>query len=359
MIFSPLATGFAVRSPPAAFAHMSFHAAIDARGGAVRMQASDGGPVHVRVVDGFLEGSADDEGSALDLRSTFDERFAEPRQAHADRFCWDYWHVPGQYTLHRTQAASYFSEEQFSALTSALTEFGQQELGCREISPPWLSFYVDGCEQVLHADVPQGPFAYVLSLTPWEERTWRGGETTLLRPDVLDYWRGFDSSRGLEVGDLLMEVEPEFNRLLCFDARVPHGVRRVDGVRDPRAARLVLHGWFTEPVPHFEGGLDEAAVEEGLAPAVTALMEAISPPCVVGLLAVRLEVSAEGKVTETIVLSDTLVVDPSQQDEAEQCRDGNDERAALLAEVEEKLGAATFAPCAAGPTTVTLPLIFD
>ena len=77
------------------------------------MQASDGGPVHVRVVDGFLEGSADDEGSALDLRSTFDERFAEPRQAHADRFCWDYWHVPGQYTLHRTQAASYFSEEQF------------------------------------------------------------------------------------------------------------------------------------------------------------------------------------------------------------------------------------------------------
>ena len=116
---------------------------------------------------------------------------------------------------------------------------------------------------------------------------------------------------------------------------MPHGVRRVDGVRDPRAARLVLHGWFTEPVPHFEGGLDEAAVEEGLAPAVTALMEAISPPCVVGLLAIRLEVSAEGKVTETIVLSDTLVVDPSQQDEADQCRDGDDERAALLAEVEE------------------------
>ena len=47
------------------------------------MQLPSDGPVHVRVVDGFLEGSADDEGSALDLRSTFDERFAEPRQAHA------------------------------------------------------------------------------------------------------------------------------------------------------------------------------------------------------------------------------------------------------------------------------------
>ena len=59
------------------------------------------------------------------------------------------------YTLHRTQAASYFDEDAFAALTDALTAFGQRELGCRAISPPWLSFYVDGCEQRLHADVPQ------------------------------------------------------------------------------------------------------------------------------------------------------------------------------------------------------------
>ena len=85
MILSPLAAGFALRSPPAVPVHTSCHAAIDARGGAVRMHTSDGGPVHVRVVDGFLEGSADDEGSALDLRSTFDERFAEEaaRRPHA------------------------------------------------------------------------------------------------------------------------------------------------------------------------------------------------------------------------------------------------------------------------------------
>jgi len=105
------------------------------------------------------------------------------------RFCWDYWHVPSQYTLHRTQAASYFDEDAFAALTDALTAFGQRELGCRAISPPWLSFYVDGCEQRLHADVPQGPFAFVLSLTRWEERRFSGGETSLLRPETLDYWR--------------------------------------------------------------------------------------------------------------------------------------------------------------------------
>jgi len=112
-------------------------------------QYEDPGPEHLRTVDGFLGETAET------LRTVFDERFEEPRQAHPMRFCWDYWHVPSQYTLHRTQAASYFDEDAFAALTDALTAFGQRELGCRAISPPWLSFYVDGCEQRLHADVPQ------------------------------------------------------------------------------------------------------------------------------------------------------------------------------------------------------------
>lgn len=48
-------------------------------------------------------------------------------------------------------------------------------------------------------------------------------------------------------------VEPEFNRLTVFDPRLPHGVRPVRGTQDPREARLVLHGWFTEPTPFFTG----------------------------------------------------------------------------------------------------------
>lgn len=74
------------------------------------------------------------------------------------------WHVPDQYTLHRTQAADYFEADDFEALTAALTDYGQTALGCRSISPPWLSFYLDGSEQHLHADVPQGPLAYVAAL---------------------------------------------------------------------------------------------------------------------------------------------------------------------------------------------------
>ena len=49
-------------------------------------------------------------------------------------------------------------------------------------------------------------------------------------------------------------VEPRFNRLTVFDGRYPHGVRPVEGTRDPLKARLVLHGWFTDPTPFFEGG---------------------------------------------------------------------------------------------------------
>jgi len=48
-------------------------------------------------------------------------------------------------------------------------------------------------------------------------------------------------------------VQPQFNRLTVFDGRYPHGVRPVEGTRDPLKARLVLHGWFTEPTPFFDG----------------------------------------------------------------------------------------------------------
>lgn len=42
--------------------------------------------------------------AARQLRDVFDERFAEPRSNAPERFLWDYWHVPDQYTLIRTQA---------------------------------------------------------------------------------------------------------------------------------------------------------------------------------------------------------------------------------------------------------------
>lgn len=36
----------------------------------------------------------------------FDDRFQDPRHTSEDRFLWDYFHIPNQYTMHRTQVGA-------------------------------------------------------------------------------------------------------------------------------------------------------------------------------------------------------------------------------------------------------------
>jgi len=128
---------------------------------------------------------------AKKMRGVFEDRFKDPRNTDSQRFVWDYWHVPDQYTLVRTPAYYYFPQKMYEAFHQYLVDWGRQNLGCHDISAPWLSYYVDGCKQELHSDVPHGPWAYVFSLTPWKNRTFSGGETLLLRPSVLNYWQNF------------------------------------------------------------------------------------------------------------------------------------------------------------------------
>jgi len=210
--------------------------------------------------------------------------------------------------------------------------------------------------------VPQGAVAYVLSLTRWDERQFTGGETCILQPSVLDYWRGFDSSTGLEASELMTFVAPLFNRLTIFDARLPHGVARVEGERDPRGARLVIHGWFTEPEPFYEGGLSEEQVERGLSTTLQRCYEAIAPPCVTGLLSLRMQVSAEGTVETIDTLADLLVVDPDQVEPPTVTSSGSQlkssSREGVVQTLLEELGRATFAPCDAA-TEITIPFVFD
>ena len=96
------------------------------------------------IVDDFAR-----EGRAL--RGVFDTRFAEPRSTRRDRFVWDWWHVPGQYTALRTPAWEYFPKPLYEKFHRRLVAWGRETLGCHDISPPWLSCYVDGCRQELHA----------------------------------------------------------------------------------------------------------------------------------------------------------------------------------------------------------------
>lgn len=282
------------------------------------------------------------------MRGVFDERFADPRATHGDRFVWDFWNVPGQYTALRTPAYHYFPTKLYEAFHNDLVWWGRRTLGCHDISPPWLSCYVEGCRQELHGDVPHGPWAFVFSLTEWTKRRFRGGETLLMRDDVLDYWDGFASGGTVEEPQVLQAVPPLFNRLVVFDPRIPHGVRRVEGTLDPREGRLVVHGWFVQPRPFIEGPCKTAV----LAKRIDDLSAVIEPfvkagLAVSGMLSLRVNVAASGQVTKATVLSDNTRVPRAYADD----------RTRVLSAILRAVRAWSF-PKAKATSVVTLPLVF-
>ncbi len=286
---------------------------------------------------------------AATLRAHFEQRFANPRDTRDDRFVWDLWHVPNQYTALRTPAYLYFPQKLYDAFHQRLVWWGRRVLGCHDVSPPLMSCYVNGCEQRLHGDLPHGQWAFVFSLTPWAKRTFRGGETLLLDDGVLDFWSGFQSVREQEEPELVEAIEPKFNRLTVFDPRLPHGVRRVDGSMDPREGRLVIHGWFVQPRPFVEGPLTTTQLSEG----IEALTAAIAPTLeaglsIAGLLSLGFEVTPAGSVRNLKLLSDTTRTIGVEEPH----------RKSLIRLIKRTVDGLKFAPRKAA-SRVTLPLVFE
>jgi hypothetical protein len=254
----------------------------------------------VLVVDSFRPRKA-----AQSLRAYFDDRFAP---ASSGRFVWDYWEVPDQYRLLRTPAHAFFPRRAYEDFHRSLVLWGRENLGCHDISPPWLSCYVEGCGQELHGDLPHGPWAFVYSLTSWESRKFSGGETLLLKDEILDYWNRFRSGRGLEHGGIFRSYPARFNRLLVFDPRVPHGVKRLQGgVHDVREGRLVIHGWFVQPRPFIEGSLSPRALSQAVAELGGALDPVLGSGAPVnGVLSLRMNIPRSGKIRDLRALTDSL-----------------------------------------------------
>ena len=96
-------------------------------------------------------------------------------------------------------------------------------------------------------------------------------------------------------------------------------------------------------------------VEAGLQTALQAAYQAVGPPCVTGLLSMRLQVEPDGSVSSIDRLVDTLVVDPGQ---LEPGADGDAEREGVATRIIEALSKATFEKCDA-PTQITIPFTFD
>jgi len=296
---------------------------------------------------------------ARDLRKVFEGKFADPRKTRSDRFVWDYWHIENQYSVLRTPARYFFPKPLFEKLEKELVSYGQSKLGCNGISDPWISLYVDGSYQNLHADSPHGPWAYVYSLTKWKTRKFRGGETLLAKDALLSFWQNFTrdrrNERGMEFPDLFDSIPPEFNQLTLFDPRLPHGVKEVRGTRDPLEGRLVVHGWFVEPRPFIEGALAKTPrlsreTERGL----NSLLEPLGKELGIfsqlqGTLSVRVSISPSGKTGKQELLTHTLL----------NSADPRDSRMPLAAiqMIAEAIADTSFPRCA-GKSTVTIPFLF-
>lgn len=248
------------------------------------------------------------------LRAAYDERFRDPLIPRADRFIWDYWHIPGEYTLLRTQAHAFFQAKLYESFHRHLVEWGRANLGCHDVSPPWLSCYVEGCRQEEHSDVPHGPLAFVFSLTG--RRRFQGGETFL---------------KGEK------NIPPKFNRLLVFNPAIPHGVTTVRGTHDPRFGRLVIHGWFVNPRPFWYGPLKAAEVSHAIE---GGLLELGHLRLGQGFASFRLHIDRQGKVAQVKPLITTL----------EGCKD--------LPALMKTLRGLRF-PKKKASTQLTLPLMVD
>ncbi len=226
-----------------------------------------------------------------------------------ERFIWDYWHVPSQYTLLRTPAYEFFPAQEYRRFHEALVRWGRENLGCHDVSPTWLSCYVDGCKQGVHADAPHGPWAFVFSITDFASKKFTGGETFLFRESALDYWNRHDlySPEGTERRQLIEHIEPRFNRLVVFDPRIPHGVTEVRGPHDVCEGRLVIHGWFVNPKPFVVGPLPFSSLTRELKRLEKWMTDSnVLQDVGQGLLSVRFRVQPSGRVSDVRVLCNSL-----------------------------------------------------
>lgn len=286
-------------------------------------------------------------GGAAKLRQVFEDRFQDPRKTQSERFAWDYWYVKDQYRMIRTPAYLYFPRQVYQDFHSSLVQWGRENLGCHDISPSWLSYYVEGCRQNLHADVPHGPWAFVYSLSP-KRRKFTGGETLILRPGVLNYWKGFSDKADREYESFVERVASPFNRLTVFDPRFPHGVTEVRGVEDPLEARLVIHGWFVEPRPYVVGPLTTKQVANVMEQVLFSLEEAMPHlGNLHGTVSVRLRVGPDGTLRDLHLPTNTLVG----------LEDNQRQRRLASKFLLEAFTTLKF-PAAKGESKLTIPLMF-
>ncbi len=235
------------------------------------------------------------------MRDVFDDRLGNLRGAPPERFVWDYWHVADQYTYIRTFADEFFPPELYRRFLDRLLAWGRENLSCTKIVRPWLSYYVDGCRQEMHADVPHGPWAYVFSLTNWDgtnlhRRRDLPARTGDARPLARSTALGGLRARVVRRADRA-EVQPAHRLRPADTTWSPPGGRNAGAARQPhRRPQLVLRARSSSSA--------RRSSEPGSAPLSRRCWPSSSSAStdvddLEGLVAARVDVSARGEVTST------------------------------------------------------------
>jgi hypothetical protein len=279
---------------------------------------------------------------ADELRAAFDAKFDNPYESPP---AWEYVFVEGLYTHLRGFSRHWFPDALFEAFLNRLKDWCRNTLGLVPTAEPRLHLMVDGCSLSLHSDFHNGAMGYVYSLTRWAQRSFRGGETLLLRDGLPNY------KRHQAHGAALHEVIPaHFNQLLVFDDRIVHATPRIEGNMDPRQGRIALVGHLRAGAAHVSGPISESDVRVALLACQHSLREQLSRHSdVQGTISYRLRTLPDGAVESVTPLMDGLVTAAT----------GYESSTAVTAVKEcitDTLGRLRL-PAATAPSTITLSIL--
>jgi hypothetical protein len=280
---------------------------------------------------------------AAAMREAFDAHFRKPyEQSIQTHGVWNFWHVPGLYTFLRTDPERLIPRELIEAFVRQLRSWSLENLGTCASSPPQVHLYVDGCGQDLHSDFHNGLWAYVFSLTQWDQKRFSGGETLIFRDGNLNH-----RSHHVHGNDLYDLVPQNFNQLLVFDDSAVHGVRTLRGTTVPTEGRLVLTGHLMTTEPVVEGPLSVTLVKEWqrfFGSNITAQLRKY--PGLRGWIGLGIHVKEDGSVESVSVRGNQLTADVEEDSVV----------SAAMKSLVEFLERSRFPP-ARSPSLIHLPLI--
>lgn len=279
---------------------------------------------------------------AEELRAVLDARFDKPFD---DPTLWSYYHAPNLSTYLRTQPRKLFPEALFQRFVDRLSDWSFEHMGLLPIDDPMLHLMINGCHLALHSDFHNGTYGYVFSLTRWDQRSFRGGETLLLKDGIPSYKKHFAHM------SMLTELVPaRFNQLLVFDDRVVHSTPTIEGNMDPKEGRIAMVGHMRATGPKSKGALSGPDARRIVAEALPSLAERLKQwKDVQGVVASRLAVAPTGEVTSVTTLSSTLVVPVTGYAKS-------DAVPAVKAQIDAMLGGLRF-PESAGASDVTVAIL--